>query len=105
MGNEQSSPLQQAAAHDDIDKVHALIAQNRIELNGTDKVGTALRAVVDGVCSEYILYSLFDPQDGWTPLHFASYWGSHKVMKELLELGARTDAQDKVRPAYISSLL
>ena len=38
MGNEQSSPLQQAAAHDDIDKVHALIAQNRIELNGTDKV-------------------------------------------------------------------
>lgn len=70
MGNEQSSPLQQAAAHDDIDKVHALVAQNRIELNGTDK-------------------------DGWTPLHFASYWGSHKVMKELLELGARTDAQDK----------
>jgi hypothetical protein len=38
MGNEQSSPLQQAAAHDDIDKVHALVAQNRIELNGTDKV-------------------------------------------------------------------
>lgn len=70
MGNEQSSPLQQAAAHDDIDKVHALIAQNKIELNGTDK-------------------------DGWTPLHFASYWGSHRVMKELLELGAKTDAQDK----------
>jgi hypothetical protein len=38
MGNEQSSPLQQAAAHDDIDKVHALVAQNRIELHGTDKV-------------------------------------------------------------------
>ena len=42
MGNEQSSPLQQAAAHDDIDKVHALIAQNRIELNGTDKVAFLL---------------------------------------------------------------
>ncbi|KAL3163411.1 Ankyrin repeat [Trebouxia sp. C0010 RCD-2024] len=70
MGNEQSSPLQQAAAHDDIDKVHSLLAQNKIELNGTDK-------------------------DGWTPLHFASYWGSHRVMKELLELGAKTDAQDK----------
>lgn len=39
------------------------------------------------------------PQDGWTPLHFASYWGSHRVMKELLELGAKTDAQDKVKLA------
>lgn len=62
--------MQEAAAHDDLDKVHALMAENKIELNGTDK-------------------------DGWTPLHFASYWGSHRVMKELLELGARTDAQDK----------
>ena len=51
MGNEQSSPLQQAAAHDDIDKVHALLAQNRIELNGTDKVNTALRALVGGAVS------------------------------------------------------
>ena len=42
MGNEQSSPLQQAAAHDDIDKVHVLIAQNRIELNGTDKVTASM---------------------------------------------------------------
>ena len=41
MGNEQSSPLQHAAAHDDIDKVHALISESRIELNGTDKVGVA----------------------------------------------------------------
>ena len=38
MGNNTSSPLQEAAAHDDIDKVHSLIAQSRIELNGTDKV-------------------------------------------------------------------
>lgn len=45
MGNEQSSPLQQAAAHDDIDKVHALIAQNKIELNGTDKVDEVSGAI------------------------------------------------------------
>ena len=37
-------------------------------------------------------------QDGWTPLHFASYWGSHRVMKELLELGADTELEDFVRP-------
>ena len=36
-------------------------------------------------------------QDGWTPLHFASYWGSHRVMKELLELGADTELEDFVR--------
>ena len=44
MGNDQSSPLQQAAAHDDLDKVHTLIAENRIELNGTDKVAAVLLA-------------------------------------------------------------
>ena len=41
MGNGQSSPLQEAAAHDDLDKVHALMAENKIELNGTDKVSIA----------------------------------------------------------------
>lgn len=47
MGNEQSSPLQQAAAHDDIDKVHALMAQNKIELNGTDKVSVSHLVTTD----------------------------------------------------------
>lgn len=47
MGNEQSSPLQQAAAHDDIDKVHSLLAQNKIELNGTDKVDVEIIGVID----------------------------------------------------------
>lgn len=49
MGNGQSSPLQQAAAHDDIDKVHALIAESRLELNGTDKVKAADSAAVQAV--------------------------------------------------------
>lgn len=58
MGNEQSSPLQQAAAHDDIDKVHALIAQNRIELNGTDKVTASIQ---------------FQPIKTWQHLMFSFY--------------------------------
>ena len=94
MGNEQSSPLQQAAAHDDIDKVHALIAQNRVELNGTDKVTVAYVFSHQNFTPPEVVDLIL--QDGWTPLHFASYWGSHRVMKELLELGAKTDAQDKV---------
>ena len=52
MGNQQSSPLQHAAAHDDIDKVHALISESRIELNGTDKVGVSIRS-----CTGYNFYT------------------------------------------------
>ena len=36
-------------------------------------------------------------QDGWTPLHFASYWGSLKVLRYLLNSGVNVNAQDKVR--------
>lgn len=38
-------------------------------------------------------------QDGWTPLHFASYWGSLKVLRYLLNSGVNVNAQDKVRDA------
>ena len=42
-------------------------------------------------------------QDGWTPLHFASYWGSLKVLRYLLNSGVHVNAQDKVpcRTAYL----
>ena len=93
MGNSQSSALEEAAKHDDLAKVRAFVSQNKLQMNGRDKVYTRFAPPFLVCKSQAAVDSL---QDGWTPLHFASYWGSHRVMKELLELGADTELEDFV---------
>lgn len=100
MGNSQSSALEDAAKHDDLAKVRQYVSQNKLQMSGRDKVSGPDTAFA--LLRQVISSSSVALQDGWTPLHFASYWGSHRVMKELLQLGADTELEDFVSPCLIS---
>jgi ankyrin repeat protein len=43
-----------------------------------------------------LIWSYPCPQDGWTPLHTATYWKQLDVVAALLDAGARVDATDRV---------
>lgn len=111
MGNQESS-LHQAAAHNDVEKIEWLFAHENANVNDRDKVSLGKTLA----CPESTAWSITRLrkealrehhnsssarmktllQDGWVPVHFASYGGALEATQALLLRGSNPAAADKV---------